>query len=157
MVEISDNQATVNWGTSTGSFGVYLSDVGGTVSGNSIWGRKYSFSFYFPPTLYARDTFGIYDNAPGLTVSGNNIMFPDYGFQEPLNTYGVLILADQAIVKSNKIGGTWYGIDMACHNATVSGNTISLSVNGLGLVPSGFTGANTFYNTGVNSSHGSCP
>jgi hypothetical protein len=155
-VDISDNQDTVNWGTSTGSFGVYLSDVGGTVSGNSIWGRKYSFNHYEPPKLFAQNTFGVYDNAPAVTVSGNTIMFPDYGFLEPLNSYGVLILADQAIVKSNKIGGTWIGIDMECHHATVSGNTINLSVSGLVLVPSGFTGVNTFYNTGMDSTQNSC-
>jgi hypothetical protein len=156
-VDISNNQDSVNWGTSTGSFGVYLSDVGGTVTGNSIWGRKYSFNFYEPAMLFKQETFGVYDNAPGVIVSGNNIMFPDYGFLLPMNTYGVVILADQVIVKSNKIGGTRAGIDMECHHATVSGNTINLSVNGLVLVPSGFTGVNTFYNTGTDSTQNACP
>jgi hypothetical protein len=107
--------------------------------------------------LFKQETFGVYDNAPGVIVSGNNIMFPDYGFQLPMNTYGVVILADQVIVKSNKIGGTRAGIDMECHHATVSGNTINLSVNGLVLVPSGFTGVNTFYNTGTDSTQNACP
>ena len=144
--DISGNQVSPNWGTDSGSFGVYLSEVGGTVSGNSIFGRK-----YVDNEVFAGDTYGIYDNAPAVTVSGNSIMFEDWPASNLDGaTDGISILADDAVVKSNKIAGVEVGIELNCHTATVSGNTINLSYYGLDGAPTGFAGVNTFYNTDVN-------
>jgi hypothetical protein len=154
--DISGNQVSPNWGTSSGSYGVYLSEVGGTVSGNSIYGPKLSRGNLFP-----FDTFGIYDNAPAVTVSGNSIMFTPTGAE--FHVDGIYILADDAVVKSNKIGGAENGIVLNCHTATVSGNTITFSDfgnggYGVGVLdaPAGFAGVNTFHNTVVNMKS-SCP
>lgn len=148
--DISGNQVTPNWGTGTGSFGVYLYYVGGAVSGNSIFGRKYESN-----QVFTGDTYGIYDQAPAVIVSGNTIMFQDWPIYNSEVSDGISILADDAVVKSNKIAGVEVGIELNCHPATVSGNTINLSNTGLDSVPAGFAGANTFYNTITNV--GSCP
>jgi hypothetical protein len=150
--DISGNQVSPNWGTETGSFGVYLDEVGGAVSGNSIFGRKYIDDYQ----VYPYSTYGIYDNAPAVTVSGNSIMFDDFSGRDPSNTVGIYILADDAVVKSNKIAGTYVGIELNCHTATVSGNTINLSAYGLDGAPAGFAGVNTFYNTSVNVNSYGC-
>ncbi len=58
---------------------------------------------------------------------------------------------DGAIIKSNKISGAQIGIDMGCHAATVSGNTIMLSLSAFNNVPAGFKGVNSLYNNVYNN------
>jgi hypothetical protein len=63
---------------------------------------------------------------------------------------------DGATVKSNKISGAEYAIEMGCHNpnAAVSGNTISFAIEGIADVPAGFMGVNSFYNTSSKTGGG---
>jgi hypothetical protein len=153
-VKITGNQISPNVpapiGTGGNGYGngVYLYEVSGTVNTNSIFGPK-----QVGPTPY--NGIGIWDEAAGVTVSGNSILFS--GLEDPLYTAeGIAILEDQVIVKSNKISGVRYALDVGCHTGTVTSNTISLAVAAVLDPPAGFTGVNPMYNTGFLSS-GSCP
>jgi hypothetical protein len=143
-VTITGNQALANpWG---GDAGIFVSQVSGTVTGNFIRPRR-------GPKPY----FGINDAAPNVTVSGNTIVGDDLGDAAGTQSgVGVLIDADGAIVKPNKITGLEVGIDLGCHSAVVTGNTIMGAFTGLGDPLASFTGSNSFFTTQENV-RSSCP
>ncbi|HLX82557.1 MAG TPA: right-handed parallel beta-helix repeat-containing protein [Terriglobales bacterium] len=154
-VKITGNQVTPNVPAPPGSGGngygngIYLYEVSGTVATNSIFGPK-----QVGPTAY--NGIGIWDESAGVTVSSNTIMFN--GFDDPLyKAEGIAILEDQTTVKSNKISGVQYGIDMGCHPSTVTSNTINLTASGLLSVPRAFTGINSVYNSFVATPASDCP
>jgi hypothetical protein len=154
-VKIIDNQVFPNVPAPIGSGGngygngIYLYEVSGTVTSNSVLGPK-----QVGPTAY--NGIGIWDEAAGVTVSGNSIVFN--GYDDPLyRADGIAILEDQVTVKSNKISGVLYGIDMGCHPGTVTGNIINLTSNALLSVPRGFSGVNSFFNSFVASTASDCP
>jgi hypothetical protein len=138
-----------------GAFGIYLYAVSGTVENNFVSGpRWYSTSGGGPPAGLA--VTAIADDGvaqTNVTISGNTIQLNDNANSNS-TSWGILIFLDGATVKSNKISGPAEAIGMLCHNATVSGNTISFAVNGLVGVPAGFTGMNSFYNTLIKTSGG---
>jgi len=119
------------------------------VNTNSIFGPK-----QVGPTPY--NGIGIWDEAAGVTVSGNSIVFS--GYDDPLyHADGIAILEDQVTVKSNKISGVEYGIDMGCHPGTVASNIINLTDSALLSVPRGFSGVNSVYNSFVATPGSDCP
>jgi hypothetical protein len=129
--------------------GIYLYEVSGTVTSNFVLGPK-----QVGPTAY--NGIGIWDEAAGVTVSGNSIVFN--GYDDPdYRADGIAILEDQVTVKSNKISGVVYGIDMGCHPGTVTGNIINLTANALLSVPRGFSGVNSFFNSASASTVSDCP
>jgi nitrous oxidase accessory protein NosD len=121
--QISPN---VPFGSNLGN-GIYLYEVGGTVSNNSILGPKQQGGVNLKGV-------GIWDEAAGVTVSSNTIMFIGYDHQ-PFNFYCIAVAEDNVTIKANKISGVLYGIDMGCHPGTVTANTINLSASGLLSVP----------------------
>jgi hypothetical protein len=131
--------------------GIYLYEVKGTVSGNSIFG---------PRQVTGKDFrgVGIWDQSPEATVSNNNIMFGDLSTEiaHGCEIFGIVVASDKVLVKSNKISGVHCGIDLGCHVGTVSSNTINRAVYGLIDVSSTFSGSNTFYNVDDTGSVGSC-
>jgi hypothetical protein len=132
--------------------GIYLYEVKGTVSGNSIFG---------PRQVASGKEFrgvGIWDQSPDATVSNNNIMFGDLGSELPhgCNTFGIVVASDKVSVKTNKISGAECGIDLGCHVGTVSGNTINRAIFGLVDVSSAFSGSNTLHNITDTNDIGSC-
>jgi len=154
-VKIIGNQISPNVPAPIGSGGngygngIYLYEVSGSVTTNSIFGPK-----QVGPTPY--NGIGIWDEAAGVTVSNNSIMFS--GFDDALYTAeGIAILEDQATVKSNKISGVQYGIDMGCHPSTVASNTINLTASALLSVPRGFSGVNSVFNSFVATPASDCP
>jgi hypothetical protein len=93
-----------------------------------------------------------------VTISGNTIQLiddPPIPTSFPFYTAGIVVDVDGAKVKSNKISGGQYGIDVGCHLGAVSGNTISGAYHGLANAPAGSTGGNTFYNV-IGKFFGSC-
>jgi hypothetical protein len=115
--------------------GIFLSDVGGTVSGNVI-----TSGFFF----------GIWDAAPGVTVSSNTLT----NYAPSVEDEGIRIAAAHSTVKNNKIIIPFnIGINFTCLSANVTGNTINADT-GILNVPSTFTGTNAFFNTSVNKKGG---
>jgi hypothetical protein len=149
-VDITINQISPNVasGSNLGN-GIYLYEVGGTVSNNSIFGPKQQGGVNLKGV-------GIWDEAAGVTVSSNTIMFIGYDNQ-PFNFYGIAVAEDNVTIKANKISGVLYGIDMGCHPGTVTGNTINLSASGLLSVPRTFTGVNSVSNSPVTTPASDCP
>jgi hypothetical protein len=153
-VSITGNQVLANV-SGVYPAGIYVSQVGGTVSGNSIHPRREEAS---EPYFYY---YGIWDDAPNAVISGNTIVADDVSTILSNNVevgFGVGINVDNAVVKSNKITGTSYGIEFNCHSATVTGNVITAAIYaGLDQVPSSFTGVNTVYATGSQRVQDACP
>jgi hypothetical protein len=149
-VDITINQISPNVpsGTNLGN-GIYLYEVGGTVSNNSIFGPKQKGGVNLKGV-------GIWDEAAGVTVTSNTIMFIGYDNQ-PFNFYGIAVAEDNVTIKANKISGVLYGIDMACHPGTVTTNIINLATSGLLSVPRTFTGVNSVYNSPVTTPASDCP
>jgi hypothetical protein len=131
--------------------GIYLYEVKGTVSGNTIFGSRRVSGNPFRGV-------GIWDQSPGVTVSNNNIMFGDLSFElaDGCQIFGIVVASDKALVKSNKISGVHCGIDLGCHVGTVSSNTINQAFYGLIDVSPTFSGSNTFHNVGFINNVGSC-
>jgi nitrous oxidase accessory protein NosD len=126
--------------------GIYVSEVGGKVTGNFIRPRR-----------GGMDYVGIIDAAPNVTVSGNTIAGDDLGDGSGITAgLGIAIGADGATVKSNKITGLQLGINLNCDSATVTGNTIVGATIGLLDAPASFAGSNSFFSTQQNVA-GSCP
>jgi hypothetical protein len=108
--------------------GIFLSEVGGTVSGNVI-----TSGFFW----------GIWDAAPGVTVSGNTLT----NYAPAVEDEGVRIAAAHTTVQNNNIVMPFnIGINFTCLAANVTGNTINADT-GILNVPSAFTGTNSFFNT----------
>jgi hypothetical protein len=152
-VTIKDNQVFPI--APEGSYAIYLYSVSGTLETNFVSGPRWSGNESGASGLSGWAIFD--DGVPqtDVTISGNTIQVNEssdvYGFFY----WGIATGVDGATIKSNKISGADFGIELYCHAATVSGNTISSGVYGLIDVPVGFTGANTFYNTGIKTL--SCP
>ena len=112
--------------------GIFLSEVGGTVSGNVI-------TFW-----------GIWDAAPGVTVSGNTLT----NYAPSVEDEGIRIAAAHTTVQNNNIVMPFnIGINFTCLSSNVTGNTINADT-GIVNVPSTFTGANSFFNTSFNKRGG---
>lgn len=118
-------------------YGIYLYQVGGTTSGNSI--------------VASGATYGIWDASPGATVTGNAII----GTGGLARVTGIMIAAANDSVTNNIVTAPQkIGIDFNCLSVTnVTGNTINAQY-GIYHVLSTFTGTNTFFNTQVNRSGG---
>lgn len=83
----------------------------------------------------------------GGTVQGNDITNAGIGVE---------LSGPGATVQSNRITfSAVAAVDFGCNAATVSHNTINDALVGLGNVPLGFSGSNTFANTGTISTN--CP
>ena len=149
-VNITINQISPNIpsGTNLGN-GIYLYEVGGTVTNNSIFGPKQKGGVNLKGV-------GIWDEAAGVTVASNTIMFIGND-NPPFNFYGISVAEDNVTIKTNKISGVLYGIDMGCHPGTVTANTINLSASGLLSVPRTFTGVNSVFNSPVTTPASDCP
>lgn len=151
-VKIIGNQVSPNVPAPVGSGGngygngIYLYEVSGTVATNSVFGPK-----QVGPTTY--DGIGIWDEAAGVTVSSNSIAFSGFDAR----AQGIAILEDQVTVKSNKISGVQYGINMGCHPGTVASNIINLTTSALLSVPRGFTGVNSVFNSFTATPASDCP
>ncbi|MFZ0956147.1 MAG: hypothetical protein WAN60_07375 [Candidatus Sulfotelmatobacter sp.] len=141
-VNITGNQLLINWALPAG---IYLSDVGGVVSGNFI---------HPVPGLQLNPYVGIIDDAPSATISGNTIV-GEYPAQQL--GWGIEITQDGATVKSNKITNVSDAVVLRCHSATVTGNTITLAQDGIFGVPSSFAGSNTFRLVGTDLANNDCP
>jgi hypothetical protein len=130
------------------AYGIYVYQVSGTVEANVVSERG--------PQEDGNSSPGIEVDgkaATDVTISGNSIQTTDaWEPQDFENDWtGILINVDGPTVKSNKISGANIGIDMGCHEATVSGNTIMLAFAALNNVPNGFKGVNSLFNNWVNS------
>jgi nitrous oxidase accessory protein NosD len=135
-----------------GTYGIYLHSVSGIVDTNLVSGPRVSLGALTYGTAILDDGVAQTD----VTISGNTIQ--EDGYQLLVGTLyssGIVLTVDGAKVKSNKISGLQYGIDVGCHAGTVSGNTISNVNYGLANAPAGSTGVNTFYNV-MGKFFGSC-
>jgi nitrous oxidase accessory protein NosD len=135
-------------------YGIYIADIGGTVSNNVI-----AFpGFPTAPVYPYGPSVGLSDAAPDAVVTGNRIT------QE---ITGINILTANVFVTSNHIqsaGATAAGIDLHCFLGNVSNNMLQIRGGseenyasfGIADVPAGFTLVNHFYNTTNLQSSGSC-
>jgi hypothetical protein len=106
---------------------------------------------------------GVFDLAPAVRVVANNISTNEFGLlllaggtvqaNDITNSgIGVALGGPGATVQSNHITLSMQAaIELSCNPATVSHNTINDALLGLGDVPLGFSGSNTFANTGTVS------
>jgi hypothetical protein len=136
-------------------YGIYVADIGGTVSNNSIDcpASPSSIVIVYPYS----PSVGVMDAAPDAVVTGNRVT------QE---VTGIGILVANVIVTSNHIlsaGGTEAGIDLHCFLGNVSNNMLQIRGGsnhdasfGITDVPAGFAKVNHFYNTANLQSSGSC-
>ena len=144
-VQINGNQI-YQTATPSGTWGVELYSVNGTVNTNFISGPRWSGT---PPVGII--AYGVLDDGlvpTNVTISGNTIQITDdWLYEFDYESWGIALAVDGATVKSNRISGAEFGVDMECHAGTVSGNTLSNVTYGISDVPSGFTGVNSFFNT----------
>jgi hypothetical protein len=129
------------------AYGIYLYQVSGTVETNFVSERG--------PQDDADSGIGIEVYgvaATDVTISGNSIQSTDAWTTDRPGGFwtGIHIDVDGPTVKSNRISGANIGLDMECHTATVSGNTIMLAHTALNNVPTGFKGVNSLFNNWVN-------
>jgi nitrous oxidase accessory protein NosD len=135
--------------------GIYIADIGGTVSNNTIDLPAFPTSIVI---VYAyAPSVGVADASPDAVVTGNRIT------QE---VTGIDVLVADVFVTSNHIqssGGTEAGIDLHCFLGNVSNNMLQIrggsnydSSFGIADVPAGFTKVNHFYNTTNLQGSGSC-
>jgi hypothetical protein len=144
-VKITGNQVSLT--APDLAYGIYVYQVSGIVETNFVSERG--------PQEEANSSPGIEVDgvaATDVTISGNSIQTTDAWEEEDfgLDWTGILINVDGPTVKSNKISGANIGIDMGCHDATVSGNTVMLAFAALNHVPAGFKGVNSLYNNWVS-------
>lgn len=144
-VKITGNQVSLT--APDLAYGIYVYDVSGTVEANVVSERGPQEDANSSPGIEVDGT-----AAADVTISGNSIQTTDAWEEEDfeLDWTGILINVDGPTVKSNKISGANIGIDMECHTATVSGNTIMLALAALNRVPVGFKGVNSLFNNWVN-------
>ena len=134
-----------------------------TLKGNTVEFGYSQIQFYSGGSLTANvlngGYYGLFINASApATVSGNTVNNETYG----------IVAAGGITATSNKISNAYYGIfdnggggntyksnaitkvnvgiEFACQSPTVFGNTINDATTGLDLVPSSFSGANSFNN-----------
>jgi hypothetical protein len=144
-VKITGNQVSLT--APDLEYGIFVYDVSGTVEANVVSERGSQED--------AVGNAGIEVDgkaATDVTISGNSIQTTDAYETDGRGWTGIRIDVDGPTVKSNKISGANIGIDMGCHNATVSGNTIMLAFTAMNSVPIGFTGVNSLFNNWANSS-----
>jgi hypothetical protein len=144
-VKITGNQVSLT--APEQFYGIYLYQVSGTVESNSVSERG--------PQDDADANAGINVDgvaAADVTVSGNSIQSNDAWVVDDFGEdwTGIFINVDGVTVKSNKISGAMFGINMECHSGIVSGNTIMLAWVALYATPAGFKGVNSLYNNWVN-------
>jgi hypothetical protein len=130
-----------------------LTSSSATVSGNTVIGPANGVGISVNGAPDVSDNtiqgaeWGVYLYDAGTIASNHILNSGGYGI------YFATGVTD-ATVKSNTITGGSVGIEFNCTANTVSGNTINGVTTGLGSVPASFTGANTFYNTGITTSGG---
>jgi len=119
------------------TYGIYLSGVEGSVSGNFITANGDRIG----------PIYGIWDAAPA-SVSGNTIT-------NEIQGTGIRIGAANASVTNNVVTSlSGAGIDFNCLSVmNVTGNAINAS-NGIYHVPTTFSGTNKFFNTKTNRTGG---
>src|SRR4030095_4701025 len=72
--------------------------------------------------------------------------------------YGVYLAAEGSTVHSNRItSASVAAVEFNCVSATVSHHSLNDACIGLGLVPTGFHGSNSFANTGTITTDGCGP
>jgi len=134
--------------------GIYVYQVSGTVEANFISERG--------PADAGDAGIEVDGNAAtDVTISGNSIQTTNPWDPGDLvhvedDWTGIIIDVDGATIKSNKISGAGVGINMGCHAATVSGNTIMLALSAFQNVPKGFTGVNSLFNNMYNNFDSPC-
>jgi Periplasmic copper-binding protein (NosD) len=109
---------------------------------------------------------GLLDWAAGARVSQNNITSVTFGVvllaggtvqsnNITNSSYGAYLEADGATVQYNRITlAATAGVQFNCSAGTVVHNTINDAAIGFSNVPAGFSGSNTFANTGTISTFG---
>jgi hypothetical protein len=134
----------------SGPTGIVVTSVNGAIVGNDV----------------SDALAGIFDAAPGVGVVSNNVINTSFGVLLLLggtvqandisnSSYGVYLNADGAAVQANRItSAAAAGVELNCHRATVSHNTINDAAVGLDQVPGGGRGSNTFANTGSITTDG---
>jgi hypothetical protein len=134
-----------NYISSQPGIGVFAVGVSGNVHNNNLNNSMVGvFDFGAAATLSSNDvsstTFGIAMLSTG-NAQGNDIV----------NTSnGVFVEGDGANIQQNRITlASLAGVEFNCHVVTVSNNRINDAAVGLNDVPAGFTGTNTFFNTGT--------
>jgi hypothetical protein len=134
-----------NYISSAPGIGVFAVGVSGNVSNNNLNNSMVGvFDFGAAATISSNDvnstTFGIAMLSTG-SAQGNDIA----------NTSnGVFVEGDGANIQQNRIIlASVAGVEFNCHVVTVSNNRINDAAVGLNDVPAGFTGTNTFFNTGT--------
>lgn len=144
-IEVTGNHFFVNKALGAG---IFLSQVGGKVSSNLIQPAPSPLGGYL----------GIYDDAPAVPISGNTIVGDDFVTDITQETgTGIGVNQNGATIKSNKISNITDGMNLGCHSAVVTGNTITLATTWILEVPSSFAGANTFRSVGGDVASGGCP
>jgi Periplasmic copper-binding protein (NosD) len=154
---VTNQFSELGGGPSTGM--MYLGTAQGSIIGNFIITSYVNGQFDGTPI-------GVLVESPNAAVSENWIYEQNVGInietaganvtsnQMFNNTTGILIGIGGATVKSNTIFGSQPAIDFSCTTGnTVAGNTIN-TFAGLGNVPTGFTGSNTFYNVSAKNPGG---
>jgi hypothetical protein len=130
--------------------GIYMDDIGGTVSNNIVTGMTVNIQ-----------SVGISDSAPDALVTNNKILNDQTGIEA---------LVAGVNITSNRIDGALgdiatTGINLHCFSANVTGNTIfafggstsSLSQGtGINNAPPDFAGTNTFHDTNLLLRTGGC-
>jgi hypothetical protein len=147
-VSAHDNFISPN---SPSGIGIFATSVNGDLTDNDI----------------SNTIAGVFDLAPAVSVVANNITTTELGLlllaggtvqgNDITNTgVGVALSGPGATVQSNHITlSAQAAIEFSCNPATVSQNRINDALVGLSDVPLGFSGSNTFANTGTVST--SCP
>lgn len=114
---------------SAGAYGIYQNV--GTASANTVMNSP----------------IGIYTYGSGTSDTSNKIFNS--------SSYGIYLTANGQTVKFNTITESNIAIEFACTTGDiVSGNTINDAVIGLNDVPSGFSGANSFFSVATVSNDG---
>ena len=99
-----------------GTYSIYLHSVSGTVESNLVSGPRQPLDA--PPAGASILDEGGADPMD-VTISGNTILIidlPSTPFPFPYYTAGIVATVDGAKIKSNKIAGGQYGIDVGCHS-----------------------------------------
>jgi len=134
-----------NYISSQPGIGVFAVGVSGDVSNNNL---NNSFA-------------GVFDFGASATISSNDVNSTTFGIamvstgsaqgNDIANTSnGVYLEGDGANIQQNRITlASLAGVEFNCHVATVSNNRINDAAVGLNDVPAGFTGTNSFFNTGT--------
>lgn len=134
-----------NYISSQPGVGVFVAGVDGDVNNNTV----------------NNSLAGIFDFGAAASVALNEVNSTTFGIgmlstgsaqaNEITNTSnGFFVEGDGANIQSNRITlASVAAVEFNCHVVTANGNRINDAAVGLNDVPAGFTGTNTFFNTGT--------